>query len=340
MVRMEYFGPFFCMHSSSSFFDWLLDGLAAVSLVGIWPRFIEPFLLFTTELTLFLPNLPVELEGLKLLQFSDLHWHHSFSRRFAKKIFSKIRSLQPDLIVFTGDFLCRSQLQDPQELCSLLQSCSAPLGCFAVLGNHDYARYVSVDSMGRYAEIDTAPSSHTKRGWKSLFLAPMPPTGASMPHLQHIPPHPELVELLQDTPFRLLRNETIAVQKGSKKIQITGLEEYSLGRLSPETAFEGYDPDCPGIVLCHNPDAFPLLHNYPGDLLLAGHTHGAQLNLPLLRQRFLKLENPQWRRSLHRIGHPWAYINRGIGGLPPLRCFSPPELTLFHLQRQKIQGDQ
>lgn len=326
------------MYSSYSLSDWLLDGLAVLSLVGIWPRFIEPFLLFTTELTLPIPNLPVEIEGLKLLQFSDLHWHHSFSRRFAKKIFAKIRSLQPDLIVFTGDFLFRSQLQDPKELRSFLQSCSAPLGCFAVLGNHDYTRYVSVDPVGRYAEVDTTPS-HTKRGWKSLFSAPIPPTGVSMPHLNQIPPHPDLVQLLQETPFRLLRNETISIQKGPQKIQITGLEEYSLGRSAPQTAFQGYDPHCPGIVLCHNPDAFLLLCNYPGDLLLAGHTHGAQLNIPLIRQRFLKLENPQWRRSLHRIHNQWAYINRGIGGLPTLRCFSPPELTLFHLQRQKIRKE-
>ncbi len=323
------------MYSSSPFSDWLLDGLSLLSIVGIWPRFIEPFLLFTTELPLPIDHLPTELEGLKVLQFSDLHWHRAFSRRLVKKLFAKIRSLQPDLILFTGDFLFRSRLEKPAELQDFLKNCSAPLGCFAVLGNHDYARYVSVDAMGRYAEINPRPSN-TKRGWARLFSTPIPPTGESMPNLNKIPPHPALLQLLEDTPFRLLQNETVFMQKGRHKIQITGLEEYSLGRLAPDIAFQGYDPTCPGIVLCHNPDAFPLLGAYPGDLLLAGHTHGAQLNIPFLRHRFLKLENPQWRRSLHRIDNKWAYINRGIGGLPTLRCFSPPELTLFHLRQNKI----
>ena len=82
------------------------------SVVGIWPRFIEPNLIKTNTLNLTIPSLPEELIGFKIVQFSDLHFHSKMPDFFLNKIIKKIRKINPDLIVFTGDFLCRSVLED------------------------------------------------------------------------------------------------------------------------------------------------------------------------------------------------------------------------------------
>ena len=52
----------------------LWDVACAVSIVGIWPRFIEPNLLRVTRLTLPIRNLPSTLLGLRVVHFSDLHF--------------------------------------------------------------------------------------------------------------------------------------------------------------------------------------------------------------------------------------------------------------------------
>ena len=81
-----------------------------LSIVGIWPRFIEPTLLKKSYVKLKIPKLPLDLQGLKIAQFSDLHLHSKVSDSFLRKIKQKIDSFQPDIIFFTGDFLCFSLL--------------------------------------------------------------------------------------------------------------------------------------------------------------------------------------------------------------------------------------
>lgn len=106
----------------------LLYGLAAGSGSVIVERVAVP-----------LPGLPAELDGLTIVHISDLHYGYG---RFCRKesvtqITRLISSLDPDLIVFTGDLLDRSA--DPAITDTLpLQGLKAPLGVYAVMGNHDH----------------------------------------------------------------------------------------------------------------------------------------------------------------------------------------------------------
>ena len=119
-------------------------------------------------------------------------------------------------------------------------------------------------------------------------------------------------------------------------LNVCGLGEYILGRSLPEIAFRDYDSRYPGIILAHNPDATPHLKNYPGQVILCGHTHGSQINLPWFAKKFTLLENPQYNRGLFKISdNKWMYVNRGIGSLLPFRWFASPELTLLTLQKGK-----
>src|SRR5436190_24086743 len=94
------------------FSELLWDIWCIVSIIGIWPRFIEPYLLQITQCTICLPSLPKSLTGLKIVQFSDLHFHGNFSNRFLRKLTRKIHETNPDILVFTGDFLCYSRLEE------------------------------------------------------------------------------------------------------------------------------------------------------------------------------------------------------------------------------------
>ena len=96
--------------------EWAWDLWCIVSGIGIWPRYIEPNILRVTRISLPIAHLPFELIGLKILQFSDLHWNHQFSSFLQKKLIHKINALKPDLIVFTGDFLCCSKLENREGL--------------------------------------------------------------------------------------------------------------------------------------------------------------------------------------------------------------------------------
>jgi uncharacterized protein len=312
--------------------EWAWDVWCIASGIGIWPRYIEPRLLEITRLTRPIPNLPSELQGLTILQFSDLHWNAQFSSLLQKKLIRKINLLQPDLILFTGDFLCCSKLEDPDGLKLILESLKAKIGCFAVLGNHDYAHFVSVNSKGDYDVDESSTHSNIGKGFKRLFKKTTL-TKCVTDQAKKVGFNTDLMKLLQQTPFQLLNNVSKLVAYKGSWINICGLEEYTLGKFNPDIAFKDYNICYPGIVLSHNPDILPILKHYPGDIILAGHTHGGQVNLPGLWKRFTLMEHLQFKQGLKELGKKWAYINRGISSVMKFRWFAAPELTMITLQK-------
>lgn len=313
-----------------SFDSYFIDFLSICSIVGIWPRYIEPRLLKKTFLNFSLPN--ADLKGLKILHFTDLHFHASFSPTFLKKIQRQIQKEKPDLIFFTGDFLCYSQLEKKEELKNFLKSLQAPLGCFCVLGNHDYASYVTRNEKGDYVtKKPISPLSGLFSGLKTIVSRKKKSNATISQEAKEARFHEELCSLLKETPFQLLENSSQFLPCG---LNIVGLGEYALNRALPEQAFTNYNPDYPGIVLIHNPDAFSLIKHYPGDLVLAGHTHGEQIHIPFLKKiskKLTRLENPEYTRGLYHLFTKQLYVNRGVGGHKPFRFCSPPELLVINI---------
>jgi predicted MPP superfamily phosphohydrolase len=310
--------------------DFLWDLWCIASVVGIWPRFIEPNMLQVNSLNLQLPQLPKPLEGLKIAQFSDLHLNSKMSDTFLKKLTSRILEQQPDIIVFTGDFLCYAKTESPERLKNFLNTLHAPLGCYAVLGNHDYAECISINERGEY-DIQVDDSSMILKGFSRLFKTTTLAKKTSERAID-MPPHAGLLSLLADTPFHLSHNENRLVPIGGSFLNICGLGEYVVGQAKPDAAFKNYNDCYPGIILLHNPDGISLLENSPGDLVLCGHTHGGQVYLPWMWKKFTLLEDMTLLRGIKKKGNKTVYINRGVGGVMKFRWFALPEILFITLQ--------
>lgn len=314
---------------SLSTFLW--DLWCVISIVGIWPRFIEPKMLAVKRKTVAIPNIPPQLKGLKIAQFSDLHLNLGMTDRFIEKIVRKIREWEPDILVFTGDFLNRASLEDESRLKQVLNSFPiAKHGNYAILGNHDYDRFVSINADGEYDVLEDRGSPISK-GMERLF---------SKSKLQKrwtervagLMPHKDLVRLLKDTPFQLLHNETIQIPIQDSFLNLTGLGEYLARRLDTGKAFEQYKKKFPGIVLVHNPDAIPDLLKEAGEIILCGHTHGGQINLPLIHKKITVMEHPQFKRGEFYLNGKWIYVSVGIGSIMTFRWFAMPEIVFLTLK--------
>jgi len=82
-------------------------------------------------------DIPAQFEGKKIVFASDFHCGIFFGRDRMAKTVEKINSLNPDIIILGGDYVDRDKSYiGPcfEELAKL----KAPLGTYAVLGNHDY----------------------------------------------------------------------------------------------------------------------------------------------------------------------------------------------------------
>jgi uncharacterized protein len=98
---------------------------------------IEPHQIEITHQTIAIEKLPVEFQGLRVVQLSDVHHSPFLDEARINEAVRMANDLGPDLVVLTGDYISHSR--DYISPCArALGRLRAPHGVFAVLGNHDH----------------------------------------------------------------------------------------------------------------------------------------------------------------------------------------------------------
>ena len=90
------------------------------------------------------------------------------------------------------------------------------------------------------------------------------------------------------------------------------------------------------LVLCHTPDQFGWCVRADADLALAGHTHGGQVQLPILGPIMSpSLHGSRYACGVFRREATVLHVGRGVSGETPLRWRCPPEIALLELTRRE-----
>lgn len=117
--------------------QWAL-GLSALALLlsglGVWQALRVPDV---HHIIISLPRLPSALNGLRIVQLSDLHVSPAFPATWVGAVVRKVNALKPDLIVITGDLGDGAPARRVADLAPL-KGLRAPLGVFSCTGNHEY----------------------------------------------------------------------------------------------------------------------------------------------------------------------------------------------------------
>jgi hypothetical protein len=118
--------------------------LAAAALgacgTGLYMWRIEPHWIEVVERDLPIVNLPAALREQTLIQISDLHVGRVVDSEYLIAAMKRVSSLGPALTVITGDFMTCSGTEEVENVSRVLEHLvPGPLGCFAILGNHDYS---------------------------------------------------------------------------------------------------------------------------------------------------------------------------------------------------------
>ncbi len=130
--------------ASGALARWMVAGAGVVYALGVFAGWIGSRWLHVRRLTASFPRLPSALEGLRIVQLSDLHIGPQTSRRFLERVRSAVATAGGDLIAVTGDLVDDHAL-DSAHYASALGELAAPLGVFVVPGNHDvYANWPAV----------------------------------------------------------------------------------------------------------------------------------------------------------------------------------------------------
>ena len=269
----------------------LAAGGSLIAYSTLWDRhYVE-----VIERTIRLRRLPGPFHGLRIVQVSDIHYDEFSEPYFVREVVRQVNSLNPDLVVLTGDFVTSGWLP-MQTSARLSYPCAEVLSgiqCphrFASLGNHD-----------------------TLVGWPVVLDALK---------VQGIP-------TLVDSYLPIERNGSRLWLAG---IRSSLVDSPDLGKALPATAgpnepviLLAHEPDY----------ATEIVKRGKVDLMLSGHTHGGQIRLPFIGTPRMALADGGRRfvHGHFNLGPMQLYVNRGIGTVTvPIRILCPPEITLITLQ--------
>lgn len=256
-------------------------------------------------------TVPLGAGPLTVLHVSDLHLLPRHGRR--SRWIASLAELKPDLVVATGDLW-----SSPRSLPLL----GATLGALTadgtpgafVPGNNDYYSPLPPSVIGYFTGGEP-----TRRG----------------PDM----PWDRVVRMLGDLGWTDLTHRRTTLSLRGRDVTLTGTDDAHLRRDRYATV-AGPVGDGLAIGVTHTPQR-RVLDGFAADghqLMLAGHTHGGQLRLPVLGPAVTNCDLERSRaRGLSRHGTDpgaaWLHVSAGLGTSPyaPIRLFCRPEATLLTL---------
>lgn len=252
------------------------------------------------------------LKGVKIVFASDFHVK-TYGQKRLDMIVEKINAENPDLVLSAGDFVCGH-----------LHSTTMPISGIAKTLGNVRAKYGFYTTLGNHD------------GWY----------GAD-----------KITKSLENNGIKVLSNSNIALNINGQKLYIAGIEDAYTGKPDILRALDsiGFDENggynAPIIMLSHNPDMFPQMPNGIS-LVLAGHTHGGQIRLPVIGPVFTASKyGDKYAKGWIQVkdeetvktdtSYPielqkdiqTLFVTRGLGvSILPFRFNCPPEINVIEFK--------
>ena len=251
--------------------------------------------------------LPAGSSDLRVLHLSDLHLTtgDAKARRF-------LASLPPaDIVIVTGDII--GEPEAVEFAAESLRPVRGRLASWFVLGSNDL-----------YAPRPLNPLRY--------FIAP----NRRRRRLGRRGRGGDLVRALEADGWLHLKNRKHDHRVDGLRMEIVGLDDPHIHRGDIRVA-PRIDPDAFGLAVVHSPDPAPELLALGYDLVVAGHTHGGQVRLPLAGALVTNSSIPtNVARGLTRFGDAFLHVSPGMGTskFAPFRFLCRPEATVLELGPQ------
>ena len=260
--------------------------VAAPVLITGYGVFIQRLRIRMREQNIAIPGLPPDLDGLRIVQLSDIHLSPFLSERELAIAVAMANETNAHLALVTGDMI--SFHRDPLDACLRhLAGVRAEAGIFGCLGNHEV--YANAE--------DYATEQGARLG------------------------------------IRYLRSEAVRLKFGGAVMNLAGVDYQRFHKPYLTGAEKMIAPGVFNVLMSHNPDVFPVAARQGYDLTIAGHTHGGQVRVEILRAdlNVARFFTP-YVDGLYQKGGRSIFVSRGIGTIGlPARLGAPPEVALLRL---------
>lgn len=263
---------------------------------------VEPTWLEVNRHTIPVRDLGAGFEGLKVAHLTDFHFGPQVPTSYLEDALARMQADAPDVIALTGDFIHKGY-GHVAEAAKLFRHLRAPMGVYAVLGNHDF-------SVRNALGVRRHPGLHRA-----------------------------VADALATEGVKVLRNEARHFEREGSGFVVAGVDDLWSRECDPTGTLAGTCPRTPRLILSHNPQAVDLFEKERFDLILSGHTHGGQVDWPGLGRVLLRKKAKRWAAGLYTHGDGHLYVNKGVGFGWRFRFQTRPELALFTLQSHRSSLD-
>ena len=241
-------------------------------------------------------KLPDKFNGFKILHISDLH-----NKKFYGRLTNKIKRINPDIIVITGDLIDRRRTNINSAM-ELIEDIVKIAPVYYVSGNHEQLSE-------HYTKLKEELDKFNVVNMDDFYTA-INADGREIGLIGIADP---------------------AINASEKTYLSESNVKYARNRLNHLTKNLKTDFN---ILLSHRPELLNVYKDYNVDLVFSGHAHGGQIRIPLLggilspNQGFF----PKYSEGMHREGKTSMVVSRGLGNsLFPFRIFNHPELVVVIL---------
>ena len=145
----------------------------------------------------------------------------------------------------------------------------------------------------------------------------------------------ELKKQLEEAGVTVLQNQHVTLKLTHMQLLIVGVDDGATKHDDAQAAFSGVENPRHALVLTHHPKTADKICKIGGRLILAGHLHGGQIDIPKVTDAIAKLSGKPYIAGFYSVGGSLLYVNAGLGSAVVRARAGPramPEVAVFDLE--------
>lgn len=267
-----------------------------ISGILLYSRFISAKGLKVKEYKITNSLITDNFHGFKIVHMSDIHYGRTVENKELEKLVAEVNLLKPDLVVLTGDLIDKDTVLTSEmisEIQTNLSNIKVTVGKYAISGEDDL----------QFSE------------WESIII---------------------------NSGFKKMNDSyELIYSNGYYPILLAGIESNSN---NPQTLIERYQVieeylnsdeslnNIYKILIMHEPDFIDSINYSYFNLILAGHSHNGQINIPLFGAIITPDYSKKYYDNYYKLGSSDFYISSGVGTADySFRFANKPSINFYRL---------
>lgn len=141
-------------------------------------------------------------------------------------------------------------------------------------------------------------------------------------------------DFMEKSGFKVLKNNSIDIDE--LNLTIRGLDDYLFGQ--PDLLLNSLQEDRFNVIVSHEPDVADIINLEKVNLILSGHSHGGQINIPFITNMILPEGAKKYVNGEYLFGnkrHTKLFVTKGLGVTKlPYRFLSVPEINVLDINME------